>query len=297
MTGTTLGLYGAYAGLGAAAFPLASGLFAVTGGPYAVYGLYRVGQSLRRNTREFWQLVNAGGTLFAADQVELTLLSQPPSLRERALNATVETAVVLTQIGGGKIAVAFNTPFRSHEYRVGGRYGPSRAFTLAAVTNTLAMQPVNGAVLYLKEVAGRTNPDVPEWKQLVFMGLHDVAGNGCYYACAAWRTLTPGVLDRGERRGYRMKGCLWAYMLCRAISRGTESVATSEMDTDLRLSAAVPPMLLGAAVDYSIGTHLMGKMPLDLWYGYLTTGDVTTCLDCCCNAMVVVADCCPGAGE
>lgn len=277
MTGYTWATYASYGVALAASFPVASTVvLGVTGGVVGAYGLYRFVKSVRvRGRKEFWEMVNAGGASVAGDTAEMLLLGQSPDLGELLRNGTTALAVYAMQLGGGKIAVAFNTPFRSDNFDFTGphgRGGPGRAYMLAYVTNTVAMQPVNGAVLLLKKAVGRTNPTVADAQQLGWMAAHDAVGNFCYYACAAVKAATPGLLGREDP--YRMKGCLYYYMACRAVTRGTESFWVSTGDDDMRYSATVPVMIFGALVDYCVGTHLMAKVPLENWHDFLTTSEV-----------------------
>jgi RHS repeat-associated protein len=249
-TATEVSLYYAVPFEAAFLYAAAGPVVGVIGGAYVLYVAYNwyVIPAARRPTESaMWAVV-------VTDQ----MMQGQGSGAERAWNLTYSTALAAVQVGGGKAAVAFGTPMRA-DWRAGVRNHPAGVYAAAYVTNTLVMQPVNGVVVLLQEAAHRRRADIHPLQQMGWMTLNDVVGNACFHGCMFLR----------DRQGlhadiaYRLKGCMRAWMTCRAMSRATAGVAMSaEEDWNLRISNAVPDVIFGGAVDYAVGTQIMAKLPL-----------------------------------
>ena len=259
MTAVEVSVYSSVPLGGAAVFVAMGPVVGVVGAAYVAYLGYNLVAALRTAG------LQTGNAVFAVVLTDQMMQGQTTGV-ERAWNLTYGAGLALVQVGGAKAAVAFGTPVRA-DWRPGLGQHPAKVYAAAYLTNTLAMQPINGAVVFLQEAAHRrANPDTTALQQMGWMTLNDAIGNACFHGCMFHRFKQ----DKHTNIEYRLKGCMRAWMSCRAGVRMAASVGMSaESDWDLRFSNAVPDVIFGGAVDYAVGTQLMAKLPLRAVHEFL----------------------------
>jgi RHS repeat-associated protein len=237
--------------LATAAFGVAAG---VVGGALAIgYGGY-LAYNLATSPGSRTQTASSIGAVIFFDQ----FAQGQNSFEERAWNFSYGAGVAFVQVAGGKTAVAFGTAWPARLGTPSTHVG--RTYVLGYLSNTLATQPVNGAILALQEAFHRRpNAAVDPAEQLGWMGLNDAVGNACYWACLYHRHVMKFAQGNPE---YRAKGCMRYYIACKGFGRTTQSVALSPHgdDWNKRISDAFPDVFFGAMTDYTVLTQMAAKV-------------------------------------
>jgi RHS repeat-associated protein len=181
----------------------------------------------------------------------------------RWLNTSFAVAKGVAKIGGGKLAVAYGTPFRAnHLFGPAAHYSTGQTaaiYSLAWLTNTLAMQPVNGAIILLEDaVHRRPHPEMSYAEEWGWSMVNDLIGNACFYTCMFFQDISLAHVNRD----HRLKGCTRVWIGCRGASRFTFDVVTAEGNITQRISDAILPTFIGFGADYAFGTQITAKIVL-----------------------------------